>query len=95
MEVFAVPIEDKFLLYRPLRRLAFVGNEAMARAVMGLATRQGEVDYATDPPPDVLAYLERIGFLEPDPPPPPSRDLEYRPTSAVILSTNRCNLRCV
>jgi uncharacterized protein len=95
MEVFAVPIEDKFLIYRPLRRLAFVGNEAMARAVMGLATRQGEVDNAVDLPPDVLAYLEKIGFLEPDLPPPPPRDPEHRPTSAVILSTNRCNLRCV
>jgi len=30
MEVFVIAVEDKFIIYRPLRRLAFVGNEAMA-----------------------------------------------------------------
>jgi hypothetical protein len=66
MEVFAIPIEDKFILYRPLRRLAFVGNEAMARTVMGLAKQRDEVDQGLDLPPDVLKYLEQIDFLEPD-----------------------------
>ena len=100
MEIFAVPVEDKFILYRPLKRLAFVGNRAMARLVLELADQDGrepsgEAEDLTDLPPSVLNYLEDIGFLEPDPPPPPPRDPEYHPTSAVILATNRCNLRCV
>jgi uncharacterized protein len=60
-----------------------------------LAKQRDEVDQGLDLPPDVLKYLEQIDFLEPDPPPPQSRDPEYHPTSAVILSTNRCNLRCI
>jgi uncharacterized protein len=42
---------------------------------------------------DVLSYLKEIGYLEPDPSPPPA--LPTRPTHAVLLLTNRCNLRCI
>lgn len=37
MELYAIPIEDKFILYRPLLRLAFIGNRAMADLVQRLA----------------------------------------------------------
>lgn len=93
MEVYAIPVSDKFILYRPLRRLAFVGNEAMARLVLALA--QDGASLPPDAPTSAVSYLESIGFLEPDPPPPPLRDPDYRPTNAVILATSRCNLRCV
>jgi uncharacterized protein len=93
VEISTIAVGDKFILYRPLRRLAFVGNSTMARLVMGLA---GDGPRSTtDLPPSILEYLQAIGFMEPDPPPPPPRQVEYRPTSAVLLSTNRCNLRCV
>ena len=93
VDISTIPVGDKFILYRPLRRLAFVGNSAMARLVRGLA---GDGPHSTtDLPPSILEYLQAIGFLEPDPPPPPPRNVEYRPTSAVLLSTNRCSLRCV
>jgi uncharacterized protein len=90
MRVHAIPIEDKFILYRPLRQLAFVGNQAMADLVSRLA-RQG-----SDPgaPEAAMTYLETIGFTQPDPPPPPPPDRAYHPTTAVLLLTNRCNLRC-
>lgn len=93
MELFVIPIEDKFIIYRPLRRLAFVGNQAMAQVAREVAA--GESSSAGDLPPSALSYLEKIGFLEPDPPPPPPRETEYRPTCAVLLCTSRCNLRCV
>lgn len=92
MQVYAIPVEDKFILYRPLLKLAFIGNQAMARLVLNLADPEMG---AAEAPPAILDYLESIGFMEPDPPPPSPRDPEYRPTSAVILSTSRCNLRCV
>jgi uncharacterized protein len=93
MEIVSVPLGDKFILYRPLLRLAFVGNEAMARLVMRLSDPQpGSV---SDLPPAISDYLAGIGFLEPDPPPPSLPDSTYRPTHAVLLVTNRCNLRCI
>lgn len=97
MEVFVIPVEDKFIIYRPLRHLAFVGNEAMADLARQLAAeedpqeRLGERGGA----PSVWEFLERIGFLEPDPPPPPPRQRAYRPTNVVLLLTSRCNLRCI
>lgn len=102
MEVFVIAVEDKFIIYRPLRRLAFVGNEAMADLARQLAGKdglqEGFGDKYTPPPgvsPSAWGFLERIGFLEPDPPPPPPREADYRPTNAVLLLTSRCNLRCI
>jgi uncharacterized protein len=98
VEVLAIPIAGRIILYRPLLRLAFVGNEAMARQVLELAQEWNGTGARPQPAeflsPEVADFLEGIGFLETDPPPPAPRETEYRPTSAVILATNRCNLRC-
>ncbi len=108
MEFFVIPIEGKYLLYRPLRRLAIVGNQAMAELAEDLVCAQASIG-AMDAPSQsdgasarsersaaegAKAFLEAIGFLEPDPPPPPPPNPSYRPTTAVLLLTSRCNLRC-
>lgn len=92
MEVFAIPVEGKYIIYRPRLQLAFVGNQAMADMVTDLA-RQDSPSSANAPE-EVMAFLQAIGFLEPDPPPPPPPGPTFRPTTAVLLLTNRCNLRC-
>ena len=92
MDAFAISVEGKFVLYRPLLQLAFVGNRAMADLALSLVS-QGTSSGA-DAPEEVMTFLEAIGFLKPDPPPPPPLDPSYRPTMAVLLLTNRCNLRC-
>ncbi len=38
-------------------------------------------------------FLDRIGFLAPDPPPPALRRT-FKPVTAVLLLTNQCQLRC-
>jgi uncharacterized protein len=100
MEVFAVPIEGKYLLYRPLRHLAFIGNRAMADLTLDMV-RDGDGPGAAEgrhrssaKSREAVRFLQTIGFLEPDPPPPPLPGCEYRPTTAVLLLTSRCNLRC-
>jgi uncharacterized protein len=92
MEVFAIPVEGKFILYRPRLHLAFVGNRAMANLVSGLASQESPSGAGV--PGEAMAFLQTIGFLEPDPPPPPPPDRSYHPTTAALLLTNRCNLRC-
>jgi hypothetical protein len=37
MEIVSIPVQDKYILYRPLLQLAFVGNQAMARLVTELS----------------------------------------------------------
>jgi len=92
MEAFAIPVEDKFILYRPRLQLACVGNRAMADLVVNLASLESPSEASA--PEEVMAFLRTIGFLEPDPPPLPPPDHAFRPTSVVLLLTNRCNLRC-
>jgi uncharacterized protein len=90
MQVFAIPIGDDYIVYRPLLQLAFVGNKAMADLARGLAN--GPLP-ATDGPSAGLGFLRDIGFLEPDPP-PPAPPAPSPPTSVTLLTTNRCTLRC-
>jgi uncharacterized protein len=92
VEIFAIPIEGKFIIYRPLLQLAFIGNQAMANLALNLARH--ETSSGADASEEAMTFLSAIGFLEPDPPPPPPPDPSYRPTIAVLLLTNRCNLRC-
>jgi uncharacterized protein len=92
MELFCIPIQDKFIIYRPLSRLAFIGNRPMAELAMDIAAEVSNP--MRDLPVDVLTYLRTIGFIQPDPEPPSRPDHAFRPTVAVLLLTNRCNLRC-
>jgi len=93
MELHLIPVEaeegDRYILYRPLIRLAFIGNRSMAK----LALR-----YGNSPPSAVelqkqeaLQFLDRIGFFVPD-----TQPTKSQPTfsNAVLLLTNRCQLRC-
>ncbi len=92
MELYLIPVQDKFIIYRPLLRLAFVGNRAMAELAAGLAKRP--VLSGDGLPEEVRTFLDAVGFLQPDPPPPPPPPSPYCPSTAVLLMTNRCNLRC-
>lgn len=93
MEIFSISVEGRFILHRPLLRLAFVGNRAMADLALNLASR--ESPSGADALEEAVTFLDTIGFLKPDPPPPPPPDRTYRAATAVLLLTNRCNLRCI
>jgi len=93
VEIFVIPVDGKFIIYRALLQLAFVGNQALVDRVLPLA--RGGPHVVPDVPEEMLAFLEAIGFLQPDPAPPPAPDPTYCPTTAVLLLTNRCNLRCI
>jgi len=91
VEILVIPVEDKFILYRPLLQVAFVGNQAMVDLALNLISQASSNAGASE---EAMIFLKAISFLEPDPQPPPLPDLSYRPTTAVLLLTNRCNLRC-
>jgi uncharacterized protein len=80
--------------------LSFVGNRAMADLTLELVRTRpagdagGAASRPANTPADAVTFLSTIGFLAPDPAPPPSPSTSYHQTTAVLLLTNRCNLRC-
>lgn len=83
----------QFLIYRPLLGLAFVGNTAMAELCQQAAA--GENGTQPTIKDEAMGFLSSIGFLRPDPPPPTRTSELFRPILAVLLMTNRCQLRCI
>jgi uncharacterized protein len=95
LELYSIPYQDGYIVYRPLLQLAFVANAAMVNL---LARLDGPpFAPASDAERQALSFLEEIGFFEPDPEPPPAPSAEspYQPTVAVLCLTTACNFRCV
>lgn len=93
MEVEIISVTDspgKFIIYRPRTGLAFTGNRAMAQLAQQLAGGSSEVALSDE----IGAFLQAIDFFAPDPPPPGEVGGAFRPTTAVLLMTNQCQLRC-
>ena len=93
MELYVTPVGSRFLVYRPLRPLAFVANAALVNLMAVWRYQPPPADDA-DP---AARFLHSIGFFEPDSPAPaePAETETFEPTIAVCLLTTGCNLRCV
>jgi len=95
MEIYTIRVSDtnspdKYIIYRPLAGLAFVGNKAMVDKTKALLGGRAEA-VGQD---ETAAFLRQIGFLERDPSPPAPIQDGFTPTMAVLLLTNQCQLRC-
>ncbi len=95
MHCHTIPYQDKYIIYRPLRRLAFVGNSPMAELCANVYANpsfpvKAEQQTAYD-------FLESVGFPEPDIlfPEAPMENAAFQPTVCVLFLTNVCNLRCI
>jgi uncharacterized protein len=91
MNVYLLPFAKQWIIYHPLRCLAFAGNKALADYVRNRSNSSQRADT------DVEQFLTAVGF---DGPPLecPAFDIPDNgpaPVGAVLLMTNKCNLRCV
>ena len=95
MQLYTISLSqnEEYLIYRPLLSLAFVGNRAMADLCTRLST--SPITDHEESESRAYRFLQSVHFFDPDPPIPPSAPIAFQPTLAVLLMTNRCQLRCV
>ncbi len=94
-EIFTIPLApDRYLVYAPLRKAAFVAN---AHAVNVLAALQsGSVAPGHERDAAFIGLLERLGIVNGGPEGAPITvfDDDPAPTSVTLFLTTACNLRC-
>ena len=91
-QIFSIPLEEeKFLIYAPLKGIAFIANPSLVNTIAGQCR-------AAHPQEDVgngLEFLHQLGFFSPE----PLLADEYAEQgvvydTVVLFLTNQCNLRC-
>ncbi len=95
MPLHTIPYQEKFIIYRPLLRLAFIGNQAMATLCTKVYSNPSVAPGKEEQ--QAYDFLKSLGFLEKDTPFPRSTDEkdDFKPTICVLFPTNACNLRCI
>ena len=95
--IYSIPVNDKYLIYVPLKPLAFIGNGATLNLVADLVSGAAHIDNI---PEDLSRFLHKVGFFEPNIFTSPSTPLIiptlelYKPTICILMPTTACNLRC-
>jgi uncharacterized protein len=93
MSTYLIPYQDAYVVYRPLKQLAFMANGAMVNVIAGIRdTPQLPRDASQS---EAARFLDSIGFFEPDPPAFSTPFADFKPTVAVCLMTTACNFRCI
>lgn len=105
-QIFNIPLDDgKYLIYAPLKGIAFIGNSSLINIIFDHCSRLGtsiplnDDDTTSDVPlaggDDELYFLETLDFFQPAPFPKDEYEQKGVQYDAVILFlTNQCNLRC-
>ena len=94
-DIFAIPFSGRYVVYSPLRRIAFLCDEPVVK-YLGRVSR-GNLE--SQNPEDRMA----LEFLRCHPPLPASpfepegcsASTEFSPTDATLFLTNGCSLRCI
>ncbi|MEM4266719.1 MAG: radical SAM protein [Candidatus Nanoarchaeia archaeon] len=91
VELFQIPFQGKFIVYAPLKQIAFIANKALVSLIASLMNHK-KVERRTA---QAVKFIKKTGILEPDPEVQSYNPVDYKPVCAVLFLTNRCNLGCV
>jgi uncharacterized protein len=95
--IYFIPFEtDRYIIYRPLAKLAFIGNRALVDLLNQFSPPRPH-PHLRDSHPQIVDFLESIGFFEPDPPQSPGSagTKAFDPMVAVLCLTTSCNFKCI
>jgi uncharacterized protein len=95
-ELFVIPLEQKYLVYAPFKRVVLLMNDAGIDTLKSL----GAPSLGANPNKEFMAILKRAGILTKTEEPlrrgiPTETLIQFSPTSVTIMPTSDCNLRCV
>lgn len=93
-QLFVEPYEEEFLIYAPLKKVAFLGNSDTGSLIRAL---QEGVDISKMPgTASLCALLSSIGVVNNQPDLPPSdHTIGFSPTEAVVMPSADCSLKCI
>jgi uncharacterized protein len=94
-ELFVIPLLDRYLVYAPLRQLAFIVSAEAVNLLCRL--QRGETAAGNGEEQSFLRFCDKIGLMnkEGDLPVGDFESPEFRPYEVTLFLTNKCNLRCV
>lgn len=95
-EIFGIPFQGQVIIYAPLKRMAFLGNEALAGLIKDLAEENHGPAQDSDSTKQAIDFINKTNILAPDPVLPDDEETRvYRPICTTLFLTNQCNLRCI
>jgi len=94
-EIYAIELEqDRYIIYAPLNRSAFIGNRSLAQVLSNAAESGEDIDDYLDN--NMVDFLTKIGILNGLEAKEPDDEFigNPTPTTITLFLTNQCNLRC-
>ena len=94
-EVYSIPLGDeRFLIYAPLRRAAFVGNAQTVNFLAAL--KVNNLDAGADPDGSLVEFLRRLEIIDAGAETLPVEHCTElpEPTALTLFLTTACNMRC-
>lgn len=94
-EVYIIPFANRYVVYAPLKRVAFLANTATVNFLSLL--KEGRLKKITKEERGFLRFLNDIHLtgMEGDSPITTFENATFKPTEVTLFLTNRCNLRCI
>jgi uncharacterized protein len=94
-DVFAIPLADGYVVYAPLRKVAFLASAELINLLWRL--RQGSPERLEPAQQAIVRFLRQIRLLgqNGDTPITTFDAPSFGPTHVTLFLTNRCNLRCI
>lgn len=94
-EIFSIPLrDDKYIVYAPLRKCAFIGNSAVVNFLADLQAHPNNPDMESKN--SLIDFLRSIEIISDEPEKKPITTFNGipQPITATFFLTNACNLRC-
>ena len=90
--IYTIPFQDKFIIYQPLNKFAFIGNSAMVNIIEDIVN---DIEIDKEKHTNVLNFLNSYGFFNQYSIDEQQQEKKnYKPTVCVLCMTSACNFRC-